>query len=101
MLLAALRRIAVACALVASAPAGAEDWPMFGRDHTNRHFSPLTSIHRKFWPLLEVFQDPANLFYKEYMPVPPLLIRPAITSASCSCSLTFTTAMRSTSPAHE
>ncbi|WGD01226.1 RNA-polymerase subunit RPO147 [Orf virus] len=41
-------------------------------------YQKLTSIHRKFWPLLEVFQDPANLFYKEYMPVPPLLIRPAI-----------------------
>lgn len=26
--------------------AHAEEWPMFGRDHTNRHFSPLTVIDR-------------------------------------------------------
>ncbi|KQP53224.1 pyrrolo-quinoline quinone [Methylobacterium sp. Leaf106] len=26
--------------------AHAEEWPMFGRDHTNRHFSPLTIIDR-------------------------------------------------------
>ncbi|AAR98413.1 ORF056 RNA polymerase subunit RPO147 [Bovine papular stomatitis virus] len=41
-------------------------------------YQKLTSIHRKFWPLLEVYQDPANLFYREYIPIPPLLIRPAI-----------------------
>ncbi|WZD65533.1 RNA polymerase subunit Rpo147 [Bovine papular stomatitis virus] len=41
-------------------------------------YQKLTSIHRKFWPLLEVYQNPANLFYREYIPIPPLLIRPAI-----------------------
>nr|WNT71189.1 MAG: RNA polymerase subunit RPO147 [Equine parapoxvirus] len=41
-------------------------------------YQKITSIHPKFWPLLEVHQDPARLFYREYMPVPPLLIRPAI-----------------------
>ncbi|AIZ77307.1 putative RNA polymerase subunit RPO147 [Parapoxvirus red deer/HL953] len=41
-------------------------------------YQKLTSIHSKFWPLLEVHQSPANLFYREYMPVPPLIIRPAI-----------------------
>ncbi|GJD95265.1 Quinohemoprotein alcohol dehydrogenase [Methylobacterium iners] len=48
MMLAAIRRLALACAFggLLAAPAGAEDWPMFGRDHTNRHFSPLTSIDR-------------------------------------------------------
>ena len=28
------------------APASSDDWPMFGRDHTNQHFSPLTQIDR-------------------------------------------------------
>ena len=33
-------------ALTISPGARAEEWPMFGRDHTNRHFSPLTDIDR-------------------------------------------------------
>ncbi|AQY16652.1 MC079 [Molluscum contagiosum virus subtype 2] len=41
-------------------------------------YQKITSIHRSFWPLLEIFQDPANLFYKGYFPIPPLIIRPAI-----------------------
>lgn len=41
-------------------------------------YQKITSIHRSFWPLLEIFQDPANLFYKGHFPVPPQIIRPAI-----------------------
>ena len=44
-----LRWTATFAALLAatlSGPAAAEDWPMFGRDHTNQHFSPLTQIDR-------------------------------------------------------
>ncbi|AVD69247.1 ORF128 [Saltwater crocodilepox virus] len=41
-------------------------------------YQKLTSIHKRFWPLLGLHQNPANLFYKEYFPVPPLIIRPAI-----------------------
>jgi len=33
-----------ALALVGLGPCAAQDWPMFGGDHTNRHFSPLTAI---------------------------------------------------------
>ncbi len=41
-------------------------------------YQKLTSLHRKYWPLLEIYQDPSNLFYKGFFPVPPLIIRPAI-----------------------
>ncbi|ATI21178.1 RNA polymerase [Eastern grey kangaroopox virus] len=41
-------------------------------------YEKITSIHSLFWPLLEIFQDPANLFYKGYFLIPPLIIRPAI-----------------------
>ena len=34
------------CALLAPTAASAEDWPVFGGDHTNRHASPLTAINR-------------------------------------------------------
>lgn len=41
------RRLAPAFAalVLAALPARAEDWPMFGRDHTNQHFSPLAAIN--------------------------------------------------------
>ncbi|UWX11341.1 CRPV-232 [Crowpox virus] len=39
-------------------------------------YEKLTSIHPKFWPILDIHQDPCNLFYKGYFPIPPLLIRP-------------------------
>ncbi|GJE16295.1 pyrroloquinoline quinone-dependent dehydrogenase [Methylobacterium marchantiae] len=32
--------------LLTSSGASADEWPMFGRDHTNRHFSPLATIDR-------------------------------------------------------
>ncbi|KQT09813.1 pyrrolo-quinoline quinone [Methylobacterium sp. Leaf399] len=35
-----------AAVLLGTVPARADDWPMFGRDHTNRHYSPLTAIDR-------------------------------------------------------
>lgn len=41
-------------------------------------YQKLISIHEKFWPLLEIHQYPANLFYTDYFPIPPLIIRPAI-----------------------
>ncbi|QRY18955.1 ORF-85 [Teiidae poxvirus 1] len=41
-------------------------------------YEKLTSIHHKFWPILDIYQDPANLFYKGSFPIPPLLIRPVI-----------------------
>ncbi|ADT91101.1 DNA-dependent RNA polymerase subunit RPO147 [Cotia virus SPAn232] len=41
-------------------------------------YQKITSIYRKFWPLLEIYQKPENLFYKNFFPVPPLIIRPAI-----------------------
>ncbi|CCD83246.1 DNA-dependent RNA polymerase subunit rpo147 [Squirrelpox virus] len=41
-------------------------------------YQKLTGIHRRFWPLLEIHQDPANLFFKGFFPVPPVIIRPAI-----------------------
>ncbi|QGN68072.1 DNA-dependent RNA polymerase 147 kDa subunit [Equine molluscum contagiosum-like virus] len=41
-------------------------------------YQKVTALHRSFWPLLEIYQDPANLFYKGYFPIPPLIIRPAI-----------------------
>ncbi|MDB5644383.1 MAG: pyrrolo-quinoline quinone [Methylobacterium sp.] len=43
-------RVGVLAALLMTisplSPASADDWPMFGRDHTNQHFSPLTGIDR-------------------------------------------------------
>ncbi|MBX9929956.1 MAG: PQQ-binding-like beta-propeller repeat protein [Methylobacterium sp.] len=36
----------MALALAAVSSARAEDWPMFGRDHTNQHASPLSQIDR-------------------------------------------------------
>ncbi|KQP33577.1 pyrrolo-quinoline quinone [Methylobacterium sp. Leaf104] len=39
-----LAALLVAC--LPSASLAADDWPMFGRDHTNQHFSPLTGIDR-------------------------------------------------------
>nr|AWM97836.1 RNA polymerase subunit RPO147 [Baiomys poxvirus] len=41
-------------------------------------YQKLTSIHQRFWQLLDIHQDPSNLFYKGYFPVPPLIIRPVI-----------------------
>ncbi|ABI99064.1 RNA polymerase subunit RPO147 [Deerpox virus W-1170-84] len=41
-------------------------------------YQKLTSIYKRFWPLLEIHQKPENLFYKNFFPVPPLIIRPAI-----------------------
>ncbi|QHG62630.1 RNA polymerase [Cetacean poxvirus 1] len=41
-------------------------------------YQKIVSIHCKFWQLLDIYQEPANLFYKGYFPVPPLIIRPAI-----------------------
>nr|QIM40822.1 RNA polymerase subunit RPO147 [Poxviridae sp.] len=41
-------------------------------------YQKLTSLHPKFWPLLDINQDPATLFYKGSFPVPPLIIRPSI-----------------------
>ncbi|AST09491.1 RNA polymerase [NY_014 poxvirus] len=41
-------------------------------------YQKLVSIHEKFWQLLEIYQYPANLFYIDYFPIPPLIIRPAI-----------------------
>ncbi|AGU99751.1 m68R [Myxoma virus] len=41
-------------------------------------YQKITSIYRRFWPLLEIHQKPENLFYKNFFPVPPLIIRPAI-----------------------
>ncbi|QDJ95084.1 RNA polymerase subunit RPO147 [Hypsugopox virus] len=41
-------------------------------------YQKIISIYKKFWPLLEIHQHPKNLFYKDYFPVPPLIIRPAI-----------------------
>lgn len=44
--IAARHALAGAIILLGAASVQAEDWPMFGRDHTNRHFSPLTAIDR-------------------------------------------------------
>ncbi|AWU47114.1 RNA polymerase [Sea otter poxvirus] len=41
-------------------------------------YQKLTSIHRRFWSLLEIYQDPATLFYRGAFPVPPLIIRPSV-----------------------
>ncbi|QNN94382.1 RNA polymerase subunit [Lumpy skin disease virus] len=41
-------------------------------------YQKITSIYKRFWPLLEIHQKPENLFYKNFFPVPPLIIRPAI-----------------------
>ncbi|AAL69807.1 SPV068 RNA polymerase subunit RPO147 [Swinepox virus] len=41
-------------------------------------YQKITSIYKRFWPLLEIYQKPENLFYKNFFPVPPLIIRPAI-----------------------
>ncbi|AEN03667.1 DNA-dependent RNA polymerase subunit rpo147 [Yokapox virus] len=41
-------------------------------------YQKLVSIHEKYWPLLEIYQYPASLFYTDYFPIPPLIIRPAI-----------------------
>nr|WIK87490.1 RNA polymerase subunit RPO147 [Oriental turtle dovepox virus] len=41
-------------------------------------YEKITSIHHKFWPVLDIHQDPATLFYKGYFSIPPLLIRPVI-----------------------
>ncbi|CAC21309.1 71R protein [Yaba-like disease virus] len=41
-------------------------------------YQKITSIYKRFWPLLEIYQNPENLFYKNFFPVPPLIIRPAI-----------------------
>ncbi|AAR07427.1 71R [Yaba monkey tumor virus] len=41
-------------------------------------YQKVTSIYKRFWPLLEIYQKPENLFYKNFFPVPPLIIRPAI-----------------------
>lgn len=49
MLMSNTCRRGLAALLLASLPAAAwaaDDWPMFGRDHTNQHFSPLTGIDR-------------------------------------------------------
>lgn len=32
-------------------------------------YQKLISIHEKFWPLLEIHQYPANLFYTDYFPI--------------------------------
>ena len=37
---------ALILASLPGAALAADDWPMFGRDHTNQHFSPLTGIDR-------------------------------------------------------
>nr|WCB87011.1 CPPV200 RNA polymerase subunit 147 [Cooks petrelpox virus] len=41
-------------------------------------YEKITSIHHKFWPVLDIHQDPATLFYRGYFSIPPLLIRPVI-----------------------
>ncbi|ANS71158.1 RNA polymerase [Pteropox virus] len=41
-------------------------------------YQKLTSIHRKFWPLLDLQQYPGTLFYRGSFPVPPLIIRPSV-----------------------
>ncbi|WP_019907061.1 PQQ-binding-like beta-propeller repeat protein [Methylobacterium sp. 77] len=41
-----IRRASALALLVVTSGACADEWPMFGRDHTNRHFSPLTTIDR-------------------------------------------------------
>nr|WGO62698.1 RNA polymerase subunit [Wadden Sea poxvirus] len=41
-------------------------------------YQKITSLHQRFWKLLDIYQYPANLFYKNFFPVPPLIIRPAI-----------------------
>ncbi|ALA62474.1 RNA polymerase subunit [Turkeypox virus] len=41
-------------------------------------YEKITSIHHRFWQILDIHQNPANLFYKGYFLIPPLIIRPAI-----------------------